>query len=72
MSAKAYATPKAAMTDQADWLNASYFKAGGRLDWTIQGSGKANWVLGARASWLKPTSLDKDRLAVTASFGIIF
>lgn len=72
LSAKAYATPKAAMADQADWLNASYIKAGGRLDWTIQGSGKANWVLGARASWLKPTSIDKDRLAVTASFGIIF
>ena len=72
LNAKAYETPKAAMADQSDYLNASLIKAGVRLDWTVEGSGKANWVLGARASYLKPVSLDKDRLAITASLGIIF
>lgn len=72
LSTKAYATPKAAMADQADWLNASFIKAGARVDWTFEGSKRANWVFGAKANWLKPTSLDKDRLAITATFGIIF
>ena len=72
LNAKAYATPKAAMNDQTEWLNASCIKAGGRADWTISGSGKAGWVLGCRAEWLKPTSIEKDRLFCTASFGIIF
>ena len=60
------------MADQADWLNASFIKAGARVDWTLEGSKRANWVFGAKADWLKPTSLDKDRLAITATFGIIF
>ena len=72
LSAKVYPAPVAMMNDQSDWLNASYLKAGGRIDWTVSSGKKVNWVLGAKASYISALDLDKDRILCSATFGILF
>ena len=72
LSTKIYDTPKAMLNDQADWLNASFLKAGGRVDWTIREGRKVSWTLGARADYMRAFALGKDRTVCSASFGILF
>lgn len=72
LSTKIYDTPKAMLIDQADWLNASFVKAGGRIDWTFGEGRKVSWVLGARADYMRALALGKDRTVCSASFGILF
>ena len=72
LSAKVYPAPVAMMNDQSDWLNASYLKAGGRVDWTVSSGKRVNWVLGAKASYISALDLDKDRILCSATFGILF
>ena len=60
------------MKDQSDWLNASYIKAGGRIDWTVSSGRRVNWVLGGKASYIGASELDKDRIICSATFGILF
>lgn len=69
---KAYATPKAAMQEQLDFLNADYIKAGGRAELSIETGTKVNWLIAARADWIGATALGKDRIAASFSFGILF
>lgn len=65
-------TPKAMLCDQADYLNASHLRAGGRIDWTFAQSRRVSWTLGAKASYLRAFSLGKDRTVCSASIGILF
>lgn len=72
LSTKIYEAPKAMLNDQADWLNASFLKAGGQVDWTIHEGRKVSWVLGAKAEYMRAFALGKDRIVCSASFGILF
>ena len=72
LSTKIYDTPKAMLNDQADWLNASFFKAGGRIGWTILEGRRVSWTLGARADYMRAFAPGKDRTVCSASFGILF
>ncbi len=72
LSTKIYDTPKTMLTDQSDWLNASFVKAGGRVDWTFREGRKVSWTLGARADYIRAVALGKDRTVCSASFGILF
>ena len=72
LSAKAYPAPIAMMNEQSDWLNASYVKAGGRVDWTITSGSKVNWVLGGKVSYIGALELNKSRILCSATFGILF
>lgn len=72
LSTKIYDTPKTMLADQADWLNASFVKAGGRIDWTFGEGRRVSWRLGARADYIRAVTLGKDRTVCSASFGILF
>ncbi len=72
LSAKAYDAPRSMLGDQADWLNASYFKAGCKIDCTFAESRKVSWVIGAKAGYINAISVGKDRILCSASFGILF
>lgn len=72
LSAKAYPAPIAMMNEQSAWLNASYVKAGGRVDWTITSGSKVNWVLGGKVSYIGALDLNKSRILCSATFGILF
>lgn len=72
LSGKVYPAPAAMMKDQNDWLNASYIKAGGRIDWTVSSGRRVNWVLGGKASYIGASELDKNRIICSATFGILF
>lgn len=65
-------TPKAMLADQADYLNASCLRAGGRIDWTFAQSRRVSWNLGAKASYIRAFALGKDRTVCSASLGILF
>ncbi len=72
LSTKVYDAPKSMLTDQADWLNASFVKAGGHIDWTISEGKKVSWIMAAKAEYINAMSISKDRILCSASFGILF
>ena len=72
LGTKVYNAPKSMLEDQADWLNASYLKAGGRIDLTMGESNKVAWVLGVKCVYMDAFAINKSRLMCMASFGILF
>ena len=72
LSAKAYDAPKSMLKDQADWLNASFVRAGAHIDWTISEGRKVSWIAAAKAEYISAMSISKDRVLCSASFGILF
>lgn len=72
LNAKAHATPKAMVQDNADYLNASFLKAGGRIEWTFDTGKSLSWFLGGKVSYLRAFALNRDRVICSATFGILF
>ena len=72
LNAKAHATPKAMVQDNADYLNASFLKAGGRIEWTFDTGKSLSWILGGKVSYLRAFALNRDRVICSATFGILF
>lgn len=67
-----HGTPKAMLADQADYMNASFLRAGGKIDWTFAHSRRVSWTLGAKASYLGAFALGKNRTVCSAALGILF